>query len=911
MAGFFDDIVQKFKDTGELIGATTRAGQAAAQARDVEAKLAARTATKPEIATTGFFSDIQQRFNLQSPQEFQQPKTEQPKTSVIDPTENIAPAVLKTLNLPADLAEERAAKSDIPVVKKSAPAIGFAVGLLTPFPGDEEAASERLLRGKAAAEAGTKKATEKFAAEQAAIRAENEAAGHAAAREATRPTSESLGASAKRYFFPERVQEPEVRQAYQTWNAKNAEAKAAANSEAQKLTTIPEKEGWPSIQAYEAGAESPHSAAIKETFDALHAEAKAKGFDIPYLERYVPHIYKNPETQVDEAFARFRKENPAFSRARTFPDYATAQRYGLEPKYTHPAQLAGAYRQELERTAANRDFLDSLLKAGKVLPEGAAPRTWKAVELTFSNRGYYAEPKLADFLNGIFRPQGPSPFIDRVLSAGANLSKTAQEIALSAGVPKTNINFFSMGQAIKELTSGNLKAVVPALRSNFTRKSVEFFTDKAPVIRKMAEQGIDLGGTVADFAKLYPNAVAKPSWTEMLGNGWNKLFNEKTFASFMPQLYVDTFESAYKRALKQGLAEKDAAKIAGDVTKAWHGLIRATGRSKQAEDLISTGAFAPKFREGLINFIGNTARSLTTEIGNPAFYRNRRFAVGLTLTYAAYDALNKKLSGQHLFENPAGHEFELRVPLSNGDVIYTPIAPSLLALPRNLISGTLALGHGDFRTAGQKFGSLLSMPLKITSEVLSNKDYFGREIYADNDPLSTKLRKIASYVFPTEGEGQINHPFIREMAKWLKGKKPLYQSVSEMLELPFKFSSLQGEARNAFYDAMDEQEKRRAAARTKLMPVYDHVQELIRGGKREEAQKIVDSLPDTDYETYKDISAAKKRVETRARQADVFDTVLKVRDLVKAGRRDEAKAIVDALSESEYKAFEQAKKKLQ
>src|SRR5262249_13034860 len=148
-----------------------------------------------------------------------------------------------------------------------------------------------------------------------------------------------------------------------------------------------------------------------------------------------------------------------------------------------------------------------------------------------------------------------------------------------------------------------------------------------------------------------------------------------------------------------------------------------TGRSKTAEDTLSAVFFAPKFREGLVNMWGNTLRSLTTEVRNPEFYMNRRFALGAALMFAGYDALNYKLNGNHMWENEPGKEFELKIPHGD-DIIYTPVLPSLTALPRNLVSGTIAAAKGDPKTAGQKLGSTLSSPIKMLVEAVSNRDYF-------------------------------------------------------------------------------------------------------------------------------------------------------------------------------------------
>jgi len=82
-------------------------------------------------------------------------------------------------------------------------------------------------------------------------------------------------------------------------------------------------------------------------------------------------------------------------------------------------------------------------------------------------------------LNGLFRDENTLTFGQELLKTGATVSKKMQEIALSAGVPKTNINFFTIGQGSRKLTSGNVKAISALVRSNFNSASIRFFTQKS------------------------------------------------------------------------------------------------------------------------------------------------------------------------------------------------------------------------------------------------------------------------------------------------------------------------------------------------------------------------------------------------------------------------------------------------
>lgn len=92
----------------------------------------------------------------------------------------------------------------------------------------------------------------------------------------------------------------------------------------------------------------------------------------------------------------------------------------------------------------------------------------------------------------------------------------------------------------------------------------------------------------------------------------------------------------------------------------------------------------------------------------------------------------------------------------------------------------------------------------------------------------------------------------------------------------------------------------------RLQPVYDQVQQLNSQGKKDEALALVNSLTEDEYATYKKIKAAATTGESK----NMIPTVKQVQKLVNDGKTEEAKAIVNDLSEADYKAYTKAKKQL-
>ena len=728
---------------------------------------------------------------------------------------------------------------------------------------------------------------------------------------------------------PLKHQDTEVRSIFKEWNRTILKGKETANAE---LAALPkEKNGLETILKYEKGQPTQSGDRIKKVFDSLFKEAKAKGLDVKYRENYLPQAYADKPEKVRFAVAEFLhdsavdeliikryldgiqelpkelstrlKINPSFSKERVFPDYETAMKYGLTPRYTEPAQLAAYYKSELEKTVANKNLVEELLKKGKITTVESAGKNWKPLELPFSPKGYYAETKLAKMLNGLFRDENNLGFTDTLKKAIANASKTMQEIVLSAGVPKSDVNFFTIGQTIKNITAGDFKAVSAFGRANLNQASANYFKENADTLGKMANQGIDLGGRVGNYSTVYQSMKDIPGLSKKLGYLWHKAFNEKTFGSFMPQLYTQTFKEAEAKAIAKGMTSAEAERFAGDVTKNFYGLMENVGRAKGTEDALSAAFFAPKFREGIIRTLANTLKSVTSEIRNPSFYLNRRLFAGMTLTYAGYNALNKKLSGHYMWENPNGKEFDLEIPMKNGDVTYIGFMPSFLAFARNMASGVINTAKGDFDTAKQKFGSTLSMPLKLATELWANKDYFDRPIYNETDTPALKLKKMAEYAGLS-----VNHPFLREIYRQLTTDKPLYQSVSEAMELPLKFSSMDKIAQQEFYDALDQQKEKKAQDLERFKPTYEKVQNLVDQGSVSEAQAIVDGLSDPEYEMYKSLKTADKRKQSNSNKIKMFDTYKKIQELIRQGNTNEAQRIVDGMTDDEYAAYQSLKK---
>lgn len=730
-------------------------------------------------------------------------------------------------------------------------------------------------------------------------------------------------------FSPIEQTDPETKQIYLDWETSKLKAKEEGNDVYEKFKEKPDND-IPSIIEYEAGKKTPW---IRDAFDNMFHDAKQAGLDLNYKEDYIPHVYKEKSEVIKKAVIKYMEDQrvakevieefkktgdvpdtiairlkmrPSFQRIRTFPDYATAMKYNLTPRFNTVAEHLAFYHEEMGKALANRKLIDSLISQGKLLDGYDAPESWVEVKLPGGlRRNYYANKNLADALNGQFRDEDNLSFTQEVFKRVSGVSKAMQEIKLSAGIPGSNVNFFSIGQAIKMLTTGvgelsklnvrgantSLKASVAFLRANFNKLSIDWMKKNKKYIDLMAENNIPMMNRVDDYTQSYrqwKSILTKRSLKEgirslktvgedfatkelfktplkQIGKGivdlldsravgigkdiFDKSFNEKTFQSMMPQMQIQVFKDLYEKAIEGGMPEETAAEFAAKAVRNEFGLLNDLGRTATVRDVFSSLFFAPRFREGIINTFVNAGKSYTSEAFNPSFARNRSFIVGMILTFIAYNYINQRMNGgDNMWDNEAGHEFDLKIPLPNGKIVYTSFMPSVLSFIRNMGSAVLNFAKGDNSTALQKAGSLFSMPVKVASEIISNKDFFGRPIYDIVDTPTQKATKAIEYMGLS-----VTHPYFSELVKYFEDKQDIFQTTVMMTELPLKFSTEEKAVISDHYEAKKAKSELNARERASIKDIvdtYDNVQKLKTEGNTGAIETIINGLSQEDYDQY-------------------------------------------------------------
>lgn len=763
-------------------------------------------------------------------------------------------------------------------------------------------------------------------------------------------------------LFPTKYADKDFSDAIKAWESGRIKAPILAEKEIGRIG-VPKGQGLETILDYQAGKYTPFSAKIKEVFDGFFKEENERGFDVGYRENYLPQIYAEKPDVIKQKVRDFLASRgmnaeeitdymnnrivlkdgvasslgvtPFFEKQRVFKDYKTAMEWGLTPRFTDPDQLAAYTREQLEKRNADRKLVETLKDKGSLIPTGEEPVKWKPVQyLPLGQRGYSASPLNATILDGMFKAdEDLNPLSSGIVSTGKG-AIGLQRVLTTLGIPTTDINAYSIGRMALGVTGGDLKVLKYALKGNFPDKVAQDFVENHKYLEYMADQNINIGQRMGTYDKLYDtffsraksfgknvgdlglkNPETYKNAAALLGKGFEEVMDKKTFQGFMPLWTMHTFKDSYEAAIKSGLEHEEASKLAGDITKRTFGMIDHAGRSKVTQGVLRTAFFAPPMRGSVLGILANAGEAGYDFVKNfggvtgkldPTLVNSRKQLLGILVSYfGLYNGLNKVLNGNYIWNNPSGHQFDLRIPTKNGNVAYVPFLPGFAAVARAIGGAGLALGKGDFKTAKQQAEGLLSTPVQIVTDIAANKDYFGNPIYLDSDTLGQKAKKIAAYTGL-----QVNSPLITDTINIIKKKEPLYQSLIKMSDIPIKFSTTSKEATSAFYDAIDKKTLENARADNKVKPIYQHVQELVNEGKTDDAQQIVDGLTDAQYASYKRIKSNDKTKQTKTQEAQMFPVVLQVKSLVDSGQTDQAQQIVNNLSDQDYKYYQMAKARL-
>lgn len=553
---------------------------------------------------------------------------------------------------------------------------------------------------------------------------------------------------------------------------------------------------------------------LHRTYDDLYKYfTQDKKVDMGYQADYYPREYVNVKTgdQMSSAEYNLLQKSSGRLKGRTSD---TLNEWKL--KTTDPAEALKSYYANLERAAAGRKFTQQLEQQGLVVRSTGEPvrgmRPIIAEGLQNSDGSiYYAKKEVADKLNSMFGSQEATNAVEKILEKGEGLNSFWQSVVLSGGVPNTPINAFGFMQVMKEGMALHpikaAKAVYGGFSKDFAQKYFEKNTD---MMTLMAKEGIATRYSLSQGAKKgigrIKDTYAKDGTGKAVTQAWNELTNDSTFSRFMPMLEVEHFKNIYKHGIKKGLRPEQAAKIAGNSTKNFYGIsdiYTTKTRNKIVNDATGTFLFAPRFRESMLNFWGKNLQVLNPKgvfknARSPEYRDNMKFLAAAAVTAAAYDLLNKELTGNHLWDNPDGKKDKLLIPggaLTNGKTLGIPFLPSIATVPRNAAMFGYNTLTGNFGEAGKNAGAFLSMPLKTMNELFTNENYFGQPIVDKEASAPTRIAQGGSYIAQSTMQPWVRESLnaagqkLPEGAKDALGikKKSAFEASMNALEAPVRF----------------------------------------------------------------------------------------------------------------------------
>lgn len=579
------------------------------------------------------------------------------------------------------------------------------------------------------------------------------------------------------------------------------------------------------IDKYQAGkldtpAERQLAAHIRQETDNLFLKQQALDPTIQYRKNYVPQSYDNTADEVAAAVNKLEKSTGAAKR-RAFDTYAEAERFGLKPRNINLDQMIGESAAKAEKVAQNVDIVNKGLAGGIFTTEQKGVPL--AGIISPDGKQLYANKQVADIVNGVL--QKDSQGLPAAIGKVARAFETSQDIMLQGGIPGTNANFFVFGQAVKDTTRNIGKAPLHPVQAVKQEGNLigDLFRGKSGTQKRFSEGTFKANGQTiknTDFVRAMADRglyIQPQTGLSDLGNSgvrtsWNTLGNKPTFGRYMPNRMLSTAQEVYSQSVKK-VGHEQALKLAADTTKVFNGHVDTIlkARTNLTNDMMGVALFAPKYRESIINALGNVVKSVyPTKWADKSYAPSRQLLAGMAVTLGAYEMLNRQLSGHSMMENRTGQELSVEVPYGEPDekgnrkVINIPFMPGFMTIPRAIGGAISNTVQGDVKGVLGEVSKALSSPLQTGGRVLANQDYFGRPIYNDaqtaaeqgvepDNPLQA-FAKIGGYI-----AGQNSPSWVRAAIDKASGK-PTEQAIATALEAPVRFGKKLNPATEAYFN---------------------------------------------------------------------------------------------------------------
>jgi soluble cytochrome b562 len=467
---------------------------------------------------------------------------------------------------------------------------------------------------------------------------------------------------------------------------------------------------------------------------------------------------------------------------------------------------------------------------------------------------------------------------------------------------------------------GRPKQFVPAFGEMFkyalSEKAYKGLIDdivKRPTYGLMRDSNLALTDIGADITKreeaFMSNLVEKIPIFGKIARGSNR-----AYSGFLNKLRADVFDDMVSKATNLGIIEQ-RPQVVDDIATFVNS---ATGRGKlfksleKAAPVLNATLFSPRLMASRLNLL------------NPVYYAKldpfvRKEALKSLFSFAglAGTVLGlAKMGGAEVGTDPRSADFakiksgDTRYDILGGFQQYLVLASRLAS--NQMVSSTTGkefnLGEGYKPTTRldvlQRFFESKESP--IASFIVNT--FRGTDINGNKTDIPTE---VVERMIPILAQDM--YELYRDNgAKGLLTGAPSIFGIGGLTytdQIPLESKTAQGKPTIKWENkpglAGDIVNKIRGIEKkpVAVKSTYDEVQSLIKAGKIDEAKKIVNDLPEKDYALYKKFKAKDKAIATdelKIKLAPVYD---KVKELKEAGKIDEAKSIVDNMSDEEYRVY--------
>lgn len=535
--------------------------------------------------------------------------------------------------------------------------------------------------------------------------------------------------------------DPEVQNAYKTWVNERAASKVKSLSTKTNFKDLDNK-GIEGLFDFQAGAKEGRFKDLRDFFDQRYKDIKDAGLDVNYKQNYLTQIWANPEDEIAKVFDRRLTTNPSFTVEQVIEDYRHGINAGLTPRFENLSEVAGWYERRVQKAIADKKFFNYLANDSLIMPGNKAPLGWISLDpdrfpkyLTKLDNGKYvgvykAPPELGELINNYLR--GGS---DTLLSKVANYASEIKNVVLSAGIPKTALNFHGVNILMRHtLASDNpitafAKGLYYLARPSAAQKSVDL---------ELAERAVRNGLTLSteDHAmQIVERGMKKGIFDNLKEKGISavKFFGgeKELFEGVIPALKTSQYETIYDDLIKRGIDEKEAGQTAAKIVNNIYGGINIEefGRSKDLQNFLRSSILAPDWAESNVRMAGGIIKGVFKP-GSPEYKAYRTFLRNLILVYSGANVINKLKSDHYMWENDPGHTFEIELgKTKEGKKRFIRPFGTAVDFVRIPYDVALSLAKGDPSSIFRVIRNRMSVPSSVALALLANVDYRGNPIY--------------------------------------------------------------------------------------------------------------------------------------------------------------------------------------